>query len=396
MINQITSTALRHQDTSQPSRSDVSGAVSEKNIQPTTTFSPQSGLKIVNDNVIDSIDKELAKTDAKSVRELDANDFTPESVAKGILGFVQDAISRARARGQSTDGMLEQAKIGIENGFTEAKNILTSLNALSGQIAEGVQQTYNLIQNGLQQLEAAGNNFDAVKFDTEVTQAAQVVKSSSQSFELSLKTQDGDDIKISVSQSHSFQGYSASISKGNETTSLSGFDSISSGNFELQVSGNLDKAEVKAIEELLSDVKNISDKFFDGNTSAAFEAGLSLGFNTQEIASVALELNESQTVAASRAYREVSGFGDGSQGISTAQLESIARPAHDFMALLQDSIDKTSNNDLLKATSPQSVGDLFNYFSREDSNHTAQLNKLEALAGTPFENITSQLLSALN
>ena len=389
MINQITSSTVSHLNT--PQRASTPTSAPNSKPAQTTSFSPESSLRIVNDNVIDGIDKELATNNATPIRNLNAEDFTPESVAKGILNFVQSAISRAEARGQSTGDLMKQARAGIESGFDQAKNILTSLNALSGQIAEGVQKTYDLIQNGLELMENGG----AVNQQAELTQASKQTQSQTRSFELNIKTQDGDDVKISVSQSQSHQQFEASQAKDGENASFSQFQSNSSDRFEFTVSGNLDKAEISAIEEMLAEVKAVSENFFEGNVNAAFEAGLSLGFNTKEIANFALELNESQTQTASRAYREVSSFGSQNNRVSPSQLENLLKPAHEFMLALSNDVEKANNSELFKNATSNPVEGLFNYFARNNDKHEHQVQNIESLTGGSFENVTEQLISAV-
>ncbi|MDH5257351.1 MAG: DUF5610 domain-containing protein [Gammaproteobacteria bacterium] len=400
MINQITSSGPKPIATTQSGRvnnaSGSTSSTSNNQAAHTASFSPESSLRIVNDNVIDSIDKELAKTNASSVRDLDAENFTPESVAKGILSFVQDAISRAKARGQSTEKLLGQAKIGIDRGFEQATNILTSLNALSGQIAEGVQKTYNLIQHGIQKLEAAQIDGSTVNFDNEISHFSQQSQTKSQSFELNIKTHDGDNIQLNISQGDSQKTYNANISKGDTGTAIRHTETRSSNNIQYTVSGNLDEAEIAAIEELLSEVKALSDSFFDGDVNAAFEAGLSLGFNTQEIASFALELNESQSQRASRAYREVNSFGTEEYRVSPTKLENLLKPAHDFMSTLKSDLEKANNSELFDNQSSKSVEGLLNYFSRGNPNNQRQIESLESLTGSTFENMTQQLISSIS
>ncbi|HFD33227.1 MAG TPA: hypothetical protein ENJ28_11050 [Gammaproteobacteria bacterium] len=388
MINQITSDALKRPNTTtRPTRADVSTAAPKTSSSSATSFSAESSLGIVNDKIIDAIDKELSKTNETSVRELDAKNFTPESVAKGILQFVQNAISRAKARGESTDKLLSQARQGIDKGFDEAKNILVGLNALSGQIAEGVQKTYNLINHGLSKLEA-GQPLSSLETDT----TQQQIISNAQSFELNIKTRDGDNVQINISQNQTLKEYSALLIKSGENTSISNVETSNSNNIQIRVAGNLDKTEISAIENLLSDVKTISDKFFNEGSNIAFEAGLNLGFNTTQIASFALSLNESQTQQASKTYREVSNFGE-SATASPSQLESLLKPAHEFMTELKDTLQNDSQSSTFDS-SANTVGNLFSYFSRNNPDNTQNIQNLESLSNSTLEAISQQLISA--
>ncbi len=401
MINDITPAALKNNTLPTTGQAPSAPApVSSPNNTPAqdTTLSPDSSLRIVNDETITAIDKELAASNATPIRNLNTENFTPESVANGILNFVQSAISRAQARGQSASELMTQARKGIEDGFKQATNILTSLNALSGQIASGVQQTYDLIHDGLQQIEIAQQNGTTVNFGgtrPNITAISQQMQSINRTFELNITTKDGDAVKISVSQSQFQQQFEASQAQGNTNTSFALSQSRTSERFEFTVIGSLDKAEISAVEAMLAKAKAASENFFNSDVSAAFEASISLGFNTKEIASFALNLNESQTQSTSRAYREINNFGAEGGRVSPSQLENLLKPVYPFMTEFQGNVKEAANSALFNNTSQNSVEGLFNYFSRANINNTAQIQRFESLNGNPFENITRELISSV-
>lgn len=388
MINQITSNVQKNHNSLVQERADV--ATSAARVAPsssTPSQSPESNFRMVNEKVINAIDKELAKNNVGSVRESSPQNFTPESVAKGILNFVQGAISRARARGNSTDDVLNQARKGIDKGFSEAKDILTSLNALKGQIAKGVENTYNLIQHGLNRLD---QGMDLEESAPAVSHINAESISHTQSFELTLNTSDGDEVKIGISRDASQNHYAASLVQAGTEINVTQSESSQSNGISLSVSGQLDADEVKAIEDLLVGVKSVSDKFFSDDVNAAFEAGLSLGYNTQEIAGFALDLNESKTQSASRVYREIGDFGNNNHRVSPVQLENLLKPAHDFTSQFKNEL-------IASETRGREVEfkDLFNYLSSSNPNNRQAIDNFSALGAGSLENVTQQLISAI-
>ncbi|WP_413700357.1 DUF5610 domain-containing protein [Psychromonas sp. KJ10-10] len=54
---------------------------------------------------------------------------------------------------------------GIEQGFSEAKEVLTGLNVLEGDVASNIEKTYELVQQGLT------NFVDKYKQDTSEPEA---------------------------------------------------------------------------------------------------------------------------------------------------------------------------------------------------------------------------------
>ncbi|MCH1929522.1 DUF5610 domain-containing protein [Shewanella sp. A25] len=108
---------------------------------------------------IDAIDKELAPTMGANATQTayDNNvDTSPEATADRIVSFATQFFSIHQQQNSSM-GFDEQLSsfmdiIGgaIDNGFKEARDILSGLKVLEGDIAAGVDKTYGLVQEGLQ------------------------------------------------------------------------------------------------------------------------------------------------------------------------------------------------------------------------------------------------------
>ena len=82
-------------------------------------------------------------------------DFTPQSTADRIVslstGFYE-AFKQQHKGENSTDVLnkfMQTIGKGIEQGFKEASNILHGLKVLNGAVASNIEQTYNLVQQGL-------------------------------------------------------------------------------------------------------------------------------------------------------------------------------------------------------------------------------------------------------
>ena len=82
-------------------------------------------------------------------------DFSPEATAERIVAFSTQFLASYREQNpqmdeeQSLTAFVEIIRGGIEQGFAEAKDILGGLNVLSGDIANNIDKTYELVQEGL-------------------------------------------------------------------------------------------------------------------------------------------------------------------------------------------------------------------------------------------------------
>jgi hypothetical protein len=85
------------------------------------------------------------------------DDFTPDKVADRIIGFIEQRLKSEAAAGADTsklEGLLAQAREGVEKGFAEARKILDGMGVLKGKVAEDIDATYEKIQSGLKGLES--------------------------------------------------------------------------------------------------------------------------------------------------------------------------------------------------------------------------------------------------
>ncbi len=114
-------------------------------------------------------------------------------------------------------------------------------------------------------------------------------------FSLKLRTADGDAVTIKMSADRNGvsqfaygegrDGMSASLSRqGSQSTSL-----------QFSVEGELDEGELRALNDLLSQVGTISEQFFQGDLGRAFDLATEMSFDRSEIASFDLALSMSKT-----------------------------------------------------------------------------------------------------
>lgn len=101
-------------------------------------------------------------------------DTSPEATADRIVSFATQffSVHQQQNSNMSLDEQLDSFMniIGgaIDNGFKEARDILSGLKVLQGDIADGVDKTYGLVQEGLQ---AFRDSFNKKSDETQATNA---------------------------------------------------------------------------------------------------------------------------------------------------------------------------------------------------------------------------------
>ncbi|MCI2964680.1 MULTISPECIES: DUF5610 domain-containing protein [Shewanella] len=151
---EVTSKQTAQQTSKQLMNQAILSAQQEVNIK-----SGDQSMTLLYRAAIDAIDKELAPTMGENATQTaydNGVDTSPEATADRIVSFATQffSIHQQQNSGMSLDEQLDSFMgiIGgaIDNGFKEAKDILSGLRVLQGDIADGVDKTYGLVQEGLQ------------------------------------------------------------------------------------------------------------------------------------------------------------------------------------------------------------------------------------------------------
>ena len=359
-----------------------------------------SARKLLNDQVIQSLNDMLIEP-KMPIRDLDPAEFTPKAVADRILNFVGNAVEQRRDAGESNEAvkkMLAAARSGIEKGFAEAKDALTNLGIYQDNVKRDADQTHALLNEGL-------NGFDnnlaegvalLPKPDTGHVQFSHSTESYAerQSTSLQIKTRDGDLVTININKS---EGYSASQSAYQDNNSRINSSELSynqSQGLQFTVEGDLDKDELKAINNLVGEVKGLSDNFFNGDTQAALNHATDIGFDSSEIAGFTFNMSHSQTSTATQAYAEVRELNNPqSAPVPERQLANLLAPLADIMKDLRQLLNQADKMFDPK-DSHHDVKNLFDSLSLMDEGKHGAINKLEDLSHQPFDQYSKQIFDS--
>ena len=232
-------------------------------------------------------------------------EFDFEEVAKNVMGFVSEYVGAAKAGGASDSELKElmaQARAGIDSGFEMARDELSGIGILDPELEEGIDKSYDLLQDGMKELDDQLFGAPAVGPQGLATIGASTSYYESESTSLSLTTVEGDEVELVFSSSasaamqHSAEGKSSQFNQ--------------SQSFSFEVKGDISEEEYKAISALVNDVSKLADNFFNGDVEKAWQQAQELGFDDSQIAGFAMELKEVKQVQITRHYAGVAELGD--------------------------------------------------------------------------------------
>lgn len=275
-----------------------------------TRFDDSKAAALLNDKLGSSVGGALA---AKGTSALagQGGDFSPEKIARNILSFIDTAIGSARANGGDPAAIQKkqaEAKAAVEKGFAEAKDILQSFGAWNGAVKDNAEKTLGLIQKGLDDRAAVGNEaVPAVQSSAAVQTAnlAALDTKRAETFDMEIKTREGDIVKLSYSVNQS-AGFKASrVADGNGVSQEVSAYSSRSENLLFSVQGDLNDDEKKAIDDLMKNVDTLAKDFYSGDMQGAMQRAMALDMNKEQLSSLSLDLSYTQSRSAISAYREV-------------------------------------------------------------------------------------------
>jgi len=292
-----------------------------------------------NDAMLARLAKNVPGLQKDDVTDLAANDFSPSKIAERISKFVAQGLQNARNDGRSEaeiQAKYDAAVEGVQKGFDEAREILESLNFLTDDIAAGIDETEVKTFEALEAINPSNNTSGSLPVYH--TQAAGVERySSSETFSLDLKTQDGDTVKIVfANEQNSEQAFAYSGDGNGNYSAIYEASQSQSSALSFQVQGDLDEDELEAISKLIGEVTEISNEFFNGDVQKAFEIASEFSLDKTELASMNLQLTRSQEYSAASSYRQVQNNATPDVGKLSGHLinnfaQAIQQPELDFL-----------------------------------------------------------------
>jgi hypothetical protein len=136
--------------------------------------------------------------------------------------------------------------------------------------------------------------------------AAAVHAVTKEKFTLNILTAEGDRVSIRFRASNVTDVAAAQSSDDSGATAAVDAHVITRGRLKIEVQGDLNDDELKAIGDLLDQVDGIATDFFGGDVQAAFSAASRVGFDSQELSGFNLKLSYSQRIGFASTYAKTS------------------------------------------------------------------------------------------
>lgn len=206
---------------------------------------------------------------------------TASEVAAETLNAAKKLVLHSSADAGST---LVSLKSRVEEAAIAAREIVGGSDDL-GDVEDAVQ----LVNEGLDELEAeAAQTFQSsasvLAVETELRQRSTI----------RIRTQEGDIVKLDLRRMESFSAIDVMVNGEGGTASTTQIEVSSGSRLSFSVNGDLNEAELAAIQNIFAQAEAIADEFFAGDLGAAFDLASGLEYDTEQLARVSMRFREKQ------------------------------------------------------------------------------------------------------
>lgn len=214
---------------------------------------------------------------------------------------------------------VKSVRIKVAMGFESATLALTSSGMMTNSVADNVEQTQSLVDAAINQVASQSPNEPVA---TNVETAAINMVSAQRALETSLQltTREGDVVTVNFNRTQAMTAGSIEGPDG----SLVYARSASSSMVAFSVQGELSEKESKSIMQVIDRINKLAEKLFNGNTGAAMGKLGALKIDTEQLASMSLNMSSSISYQAVSVYAQVSRLPDESAQVIPNSTQSVA------------------------------------------------------------------------
>lgn len=263
------------------------------------------GLSISQTLTIEGRTADVTAKDKDHEQKVKMPLFDFEEVARNVLSFVGNVIKKASDDGASDDklsSLFEQARYGVSKGIKLAEDELGANS--TDEVKQGIVKSKASIFDGIQKLETRISD-KTEKSDKMLSDFLSL--QNDELSEFSVHTLDGDEVQIRFGARESTSKESFMVGDGSLQTSLI---YQQTNRFSLQIKGDLDEAELKAIGDLVALADDVANTFYHGDIEKAYNKALDIGFDNKELSNFALQLTKVESSQKIQRYGEVQQYSE--------------------------------------------------------------------------------------
>ena len=268
--------------------------------------------------ILSRLNEAIGHKGEQFIEKLEPKEFTPQKVADRILGFVDNAVKLAQQNGGNHAALkkLEQTRKNIAKSFGEAKDMLEGLNVFSGKVADDANETWKLLQTGLDDIEAR------LKQTEELKTTPEVVSSTNVQIDFGEKETQRLDIKILAATTNDSNHQSSAIA--------------------YQTSSSTDRQNEHSVALLMDEANKLSNHFFNEDVQSALTTLSANKISLHDVVSIQVKHRGNNKHPAIKTYESVASVSDSPYAVS--KLEHVIKPVKAFIDDFASSVKSLHTN----------------------------------------------------
>jgi hypothetical protein len=207
-----------------------------------------------------------------------AGELAPGDVASDALGAATQLADRAPLDASQTLTDLRQQ---IEEAASSVRDTMgegdfDDVDDALGRVSEGLDDLDN---------EAARNvesSATVLSADTRLQQRSTI----------RIRTQEGDIVRFDLRFAERFSAKDVAMTDGDMMFASTQVEVSSRTRMALKVNGDLNEAELAAVQKVFAQAESIANEFFNGDLAAAFDMAAGLEYDTEQLARVGMRFRE--------------------------------------------------------------------------------------------------------
>lgn len=240
------------------------------------------GLGILRQEIRQALTATFRLNFAASLPAYNANSGgeSPEAVADDALSAARQLAARSplEARNSLVElrGEVEQAANSARQTIGDDDN--REIEDAIGRVSEGLD---DLDDDAARNVESSAS---VLSVETRLRQRSTI----------RIRTQEGDIVRFDLRRAERMSATDIAVADGDNSFTSTQVEVSSRTRSVLKVEGDLNEAELAAIEKVFAQAEAIADEFFGGDLAAAFDLAAGLEYDTEQLSRVKMRFREKQ------------------------------------------------------------------------------------------------------
>jgi len=262
----------------------------------------------------------------EQAQQQDNSLFSIETVTTNVVNFVGKALGNMAANGFNSEQLSyfrDQAIAGVGVGIEQAKVDLEGI--ANDDLFATIDKTKDAIVGGIMNLPV-----DAKEYSTNIEAAKHDENHSVQSYSaIQIYSNDNSLIKVNFD--------SLAFSAENQNNGDKNIYTSNASNISFSIQGQIDKTQANNIADLVNKADSLANTFYRKDVESSYNKSLELGYNKNEIVTLARQMNQKEGAQSTMAYGQIQHINKETNDVDDAAPKAVAEYLNKYLDVIEGS-----------------------------------------------------------